>query len=151
MSGLARGFSREFGVSQTSFANFRLLLRQSVRRGLRASSISIRELREIARVRSDDRIFERSSCTRPCKYRSNERVYAVIAWSFWAQSNFPGYFRGKSQHAVSSAKAAKNLSPRVSRNWCCDTALSLVPHLVPILIMRFRSLYFENNVYWKGK
>jgi len=28
MSGLARGFSREFGdVSQTSFANFRLLLR----------------------------------------------------------------------------------------------------------------------------
>jgi len=30
MSELARGFSREFGdVSQTSFANFRLLLRQS--------------------------------------------------------------------------------------------------------------------------
>lgn len=46
-------------------------------------------------------------CCRSSEYRRNERVYAVIAWSFWTQSNFPEYSARKSRRAMAPKSHGK--------------------------------------------
>lgn len=84
--GLARGFSCELdNVSQTSFANFRLLLRQPGKIGadlVSESEFHLGERESYARSRELGWMIEFLNVLvlSPAReYRPNERVYAVIA------------------------------------------------------------------------